>query len=712
MADSSSADRLLVTAALPYANGPIHIGHLAGAYLPADLFVRYQRLKGRDVAFICGSDEMGVAILMRAIREDRTPEDIVDTFHPQIRENFDRFGMSFDYYGRTTSDRHAETAQDFFRALDKKDVFNLKTEEQLYDPEAEMFLADRFVVGTCPVCGFGEAYGDQCEQCGSTLSPTELEEPRSTLTDATPEMKETTHWYLPLEEMQPELEDWIGDHAEWKNNVLGQIQSWFDDGLKDRAITRDVPWGVPVPADVAERHGLDAEGKVIYVWFDAPIGYISFTKEWATQENVPTKWKAYWQDENTELVHFIGKDNIVFHCLTFPSMLMAHGAFVLPDHVPANEFLNLEGRKLSTSRGWAVWLHEYLDEFGDERGPDLLRYALATTLPETKDADFSWEDFQRRVNGELADVLGNFVNRTLTFAHRYFDGEVPPLEAPSAADEAALDALARAPETVGAAYEAYRMREAVFETIALARTGNKYFNDTAPWHTREEDPQACANTIHVSLQICASLALLVEPVIPDAARRLKDMLNLADVRSSEPGKDPDGADSPRGWDDAAEPLLAPGHALGEPEILFEKLDDDRIEAQVEKLRDRAASHDPDSSTDTDMDHEDLKDNIDFDTFTDLDLRVGTVTTAEPVPDADKLLRLEVDLGFEERQILAGVAEQMAPDEVEGLTVVVVANMAPKEMFGLQSEGMVLMAEEADGSFVPVTTKAANGSVVR
>jgi len=711
MADSSSSDRLLVTAALPYANGPIHIGHLAGAYLPADLYARYQRLKGRDVAFICGSDEMGVAILMRAIREDRSPEDIVDTYHPQIRENFDRFGMSFDYYGRTTSDRHTETAQDFFRVLDQEDVFNLKTEEQLYDPEAEMFLADRFVVGTCPVCGFEEAYGDQCEQCGSTLSPTELEDPRSTLTDTTPELKETTHWYLPLEEMQPRLEDWIDDHPEWKNNVLGQIQSWFDDGLKDRAITRDVPWGVPVPADVAERHGLDAEGKVIYVWFDAPIGYISFAKEWADEENAPTKWKAYWQDDDTKLVHFIGKDNIVFHCLTFPSMLMAHGNFVLPDNVPANEFLNLEGKKLSTSRGWAVWLHEYLDDFGAERGPDLLRYALATTLPETKDADFSWEDFQRRVNGELADVFGNFVNRTLTFAHRYFDGEVPPLESPSAADEAALDTLAQTPETVGAAYEAYRMREAVFETIDLARTGNKYFNDTEPWHTREADPQACANTIHVSLQICASLALLMEPVIPDAAQRLKDMLHLEDVRSSEPGDDPGGPDSRRGWDAAAEPLLAPGHALGEPEILFEKLDDDPIEAQIEKLRDRAADR-ADSSTDTDMDYDALKENIDFDTFTDLDLRVGTVTTAEPVPDADKLLRLEVDLGFEERQILAGVAEQMEPDQVEGLTVVVVANMAPKEMFGLESEGMVLMAEEPDGSFVPVTTDATDGSVVR
>ncbi len=708
MADTSSADRWLVTAALPYANGPIHIGHLAGAYLPADLFVRYQRLKGRDVAFICGSDEMGVAILMRAIREDRSPEDIVDTYHPQIQENFERFGMSFDYYGRTTSDVHRETTQDFFRVLDEKDVFNLKTEEQLYDPKAEMFLADRFVIGTCPACGYDEAYGDQCEQCGSSLSPTELGNPRSTLTDASPELKETTHWYLPLEEMQPKLEEWIDSHPEWKNNVVGQIQSWFDDELKDRAITRDVPWGVPVPEDVAERHGLDAEGKVIYVWFDAPIGYISATKEWAEEEGAPEKWKTYWQDEDTRLVHFIGKDNIVFHCLMFPGMLMEHGDFVLPDNVPANEFLNLEGKKLSTSRGWAVWLHEYLDDFGDERGPDLLRYALATTLPETKDADFSWEDFQRRVNGELADVLGNFVNRTLTFAHRYFDGTLPPLDNPSPADEEVLETLSEVPDTVGEAYERYRTREAVFETMALARAGNKYFNDTAPWHTRDSDPQACANTIHVSLQVCASLALLIEPVLPAAAQRLTDMLNLTNVRSSTPGEDP--ADA-LGWDDAAEPLLKTGHELGETEILFEKIEDETIEAQIEKLRERAADHDSEP-TETDMDYDELKDNISFDDFTKLDLRVGTVTAADPVPDADKLLRLDVDIGFEERQILAGVAEQMEPDELTGTQVVVVANMAPKEMFGLQSEGMVLMAEEPDGTFVPVTTDAENGSVVR
>ena len=712
MADPSSSDRLLVTAALPYANGPIHIGHLAGAYLPADLFARYQRLQGEDVAFICGSDEMGVAILMRAIREDRTPEDIIDTYHPQIRDNFERLGMSFDYYGRTSSDTHTETTQDFFRVLDEKDVFELRTDEQLYDPEAEMFLADRFVTGTCPVCGFEEAYGDQCEQCGSSLSPDELDDPQSTLTDATPELKETTHWYLPLGDLQPQLEEWIGAHPEWKNNVRGQIQSWFDEGLKARAITRDVPWGVPVPADVAERHGLEAEGKVIYVWFDAPIGYISATKEWADEQGTPDRWADFWQDEDTRLVHFIGKDNIVFHCLMFPSMLMEHGDYVLPDNVPANEFLNLEGEKLSTSRGWAVWLHEYLDEFADERHTaDLLRYALATTLPETKDADFSWEGFQRRVNGELANVFGNFVHRTLTFAHRYFDGTVPPLKNPSDADRAMLDAMSEVPDTVGTAYDEYRTREAVFETMALARRGNKYFNETEPWHTREEDPQACANTVHVSLQVCAALSILFEPVLPSAAAELRGRLGLDRVRTSTPGADPTHA---VGWADAGTPLLSEGDPIpsaADPEPLFEKIDDETIEAQVEKLRERAAQRDTDAST-PDMDYDELKDNISFDDFTKLDLRAGTVTAAEPVPDADKLLCLEVDIGLEDRQMLAGVAEQMDPEEVVGLEVVVVANMEPKEMFGVESQGMVLMAEEPDGTFVPVTTAAENGSVVR
>ena len=716
---SPDFERILVTSALPYANGNIHLGHLAGAYLPADLYVRYQRLKGRDVVYVCGSDEMGVAILMRAMAEDRDPEAIVNHYHEQIRESFERFGMSFDYYGRTRSDTHAVTSQDFFRTLDADDVFTLKTEEQLFDPEAEMFLADRFVVGTCPVCGYDEAYGDQCEQCGSSLSPTELENPRSTLTDATPVRKETTHWYLPLGEMQPELEDWIGSHPEWKNNVLGQVKSWFQDGLKDRAITRDVPWGVPVPDDVAARHGLDAEGKVIYVWFDAPIGYISASKEWALEQGDPDAWKPYWQDDDTKLVHFIGKDNIVFHCLMFPAMLHAHGDFIRPDNVPANEFLNLEGKKLSTSRGWAVWLHEYLDDFGDARGSDLLRYALGTTLPETKDADFSWDGFQTRVNSELADVLGNFVNRTLTFADRYFDGAVPPLSQPSADDRAVLDHLRDAPNTIGEAYETYRIREAIFETMALARLGNKYFNDTEPWHTRKDNPQAARNTVHVCLQLCASLSVLMEPVLPNAAHRLRDMLNLSGVRPSVPADADAVPNDAITWDDAREPLLAPGHALGTPDILFDKIDDDVIEAQREKLRARTASSsdsDPDSTASTmeTANYADLKDTISFDDFMQmqLDLRAGRITDVGPVEGADKLLCLQIDLGFEERQILAGVAQHMEKDDLMGQTVVVVANLAPKEMFGLESQGMVLMAEDPDGTLSLLTTDGEPGAVVR
>ncbi|MFQ5572579.1 MAG: methionine--tRNA ligase, partial [Rhodothermales bacterium] len=483
--------RILVSAALPYANGPIHLGHLAGAYIPPDLYCRYQRLKGRDLVFVSGSDEFGVAIMMKALAQGITPQEIVDRYHPIIRDSFEAFGMSFDYYGRTTTETHTETSQDFFRTLAAKDIFTLRTDQQLYDPEAGLFLADRFVRGTCPVCGYEDAYGDQCEQCGTSLSPLELINPRSALTDATPELRETTHWYIPLGDWQPRLEQWIDTHPEWKPNVLGQIKSWFADGLRDRAITRDVPWGVPVPEDVAEAAGVDATGKVIYVWFDAPIGYVSATREWAVQQGDPELWRTYWQDEDTKLLHFIGKDNIVFHTLMFPAMLMAYGTYVVPENVPANEFLNLEGKKLSTSRGWAVWLHEYLDAFP----PDLLRYVLASTLPETKDADFSWKDFQTRVNSELADVLGNFVHRAMTFARRNFDNKVPPLRQPNDLDREVLDKLAAFPDRIGQAYENYRFREAVFETMALARLGNKYFNDSEPWKTRKTDLEACGNTI-------------------------------------------------------------------------------------------------------------------------------------------------------------------------------------------------------------------------
>ena len=723
--------RILVTAALPYANGPVHIGHLAGAYLPADLFCRYQRLVGKDVAFICGSDEMGVAIMVRARNEGIAPQDLVDRYHPMIRDAFRDFGMSFDFYGRTTSPVHAETSRDFFRVLAAKGAFTTRTEQQLFDPEAGIFLADRFVKGTCPSCGNPEAYGDQCEKCGTSLSPSELVNPRSTLSDATPELRESTHWYLPLGASQEALAQWIGTHPEWKPNVLGQVRSWLADGLRDRAITRDVPWGVPVPEDVALAAGVDAAGKVIYVWFDAPIGYISATKEWTASLGAPEAWKGWWQSEDSRLFHFIGKDNIVFLCLMFPAMLMAHGDFVLPENVPANEFLNIEGKKFSTSRGWAVWLHEYLAEFP----PDLLRYALATTLPETKDADFSWSDFQNRVNGELADILGNFVHRTLTFAGRFADGIVPPLVEPSEFDRAVLEELATFPTRVGDAYDAFRFREGVFETMALARLGNKYFNDTEPWHSRKTNPQACANTIHVSLQLCASLAVLLEPVLPFTAAAIRRMLRLEGVAASAPVTG-EFADSVPGsvlagtasagiggtirWADAGRPLLAVGHRLGEPEILFKKVEDETIAVQLAKLQGPAAVgadvsiavSDLEAAPAPELPFVPAKEHIQYDDFAKLDLRAGTIVAAESLPKSKKLVKLRVDLGYEERQILAGVAEHFKPEDLVGRRVTVVANLAPRVMMGLESQGMLLMAENRDGSLHPITSTGENGSVVK
>ncbi len=691
-------DRILVTAALPYANGPIHLGHLAGAYLPPDMFCRYQRLKGEDVVFVCGSDEMGVAIMIRARNEGVSPKDIVDRYHPMITDSFEKFGMSFDNFSRTTNEIHSETSQEFFRNLAEKDVFSLKTEQQLFDPEAGMFLADRFVVGTCPSCGNDNAYGDQCEKCGTTLSPMELVNPRSTITDATPELRETTHWYLPLGDFQERLEKWIDTHPEWKPNVLGQIKSWLNDGLRERAITRDVPWGVPVPQDVAEKIGVDASGKVIYVWFDAPIGYISATKEWAKEQGKPEAWKSYWQDEKTRLVHFIGKDNIVFHCLMFPAMLMAHGDYVLPDNVPANEFLNIEGSKLSTSRNWAVWLHEYLEDLD----PDLLRYALATMLPETKDADFNWNEFQTRVNSELADVLGNFVNRTMTFAHRFAKGKVPELVKPDALDQEVIEKLKTFPDRIGSAYDNYRNREAVFETMALARMGNKYFNDSEPWHSRKTNAQQCANTIHVSLQICASLAVLMEPVLPFSAIRMRKMLGMEGVRSSEPGQSKDGIS----WDDAGQCLLPVGQKLGESEILFSKIEDDVIEEQKAKLGG------PEEEVETSEPYEPVKEIITYDDFVKLDFRMGTVLSAERIPKSKKLLKLQIDLGFEQRQILAGAAEHFEPESLVGQQVAVVANLAPRKMMGMESQGMVLMAEDRTGALSIMQSTGEDGAVIR
>lgn len=690
--------RILVTSALPYANGPIHLGHLAGAYLPADVFVRYHRLRRSDVVYICGSDEHGAAIVMRAIKEGTTPREIVDRYHAMAERDFAAFGMSFDHYGRTSSPMHEDTATGWFRTMAQKGAFVTKTEQQLYDPEAKLFLADRFVQGTCPNCQSPSAYGDQCEKCGTALSPSELIDPRSTVSDATPELREITHWYLPMGAHQGRLEEWISGKAHWKSNVLGQIRSWFTLGLGDRAMTRDLPWGVPVPEDVAEAAGVSPEGKVLYVWFDAPIGYVSATREWAERAGDPERWKTYWQSEDTRLIHYIGKDNIVFHTLSFPLMMMLHGEYVLPENVPANEFLNLEGEKLSTSRGWAVWLGEALESFP----ADYLRYSLLRILPETKDADFTWAEFQAHVNHELADNFGNFINRTLSFVAKYCEGKVPTLEDPSEADLAALAALAEFPERVGSLIDQHRMRDAVQELMALSRLGNKYVNDSAPWATRKTDMRLCGNTMHVSLQLCASLSILAEPFLPFTATKLREMLRLDGVRGSEPV-----AKGEIGWDDAGRPLLVAGHALGEAQILVEKVADEAIEAQRKLLETRAAE----AASKGGPPYAPLKGTIGYEDFAKLDLRVGRVTHAEAVKKSKKLIRCDVDLGFETRQILAGVAEHMTPEDLIGKDVVVVANLAPRKMVGLESQGMLLMAEDRDGKLVLLTAPSEAGSTV-
>lgn len=670
--------RTLVTSALPYANGPIHLGHLAGAYLPADLYVRYKRLTGEDIIHICGSDEHGVPITIAAEKEGVSPQDIVDRFHSQNKQVFKDFGISFDYYGRTSSPVHHKTSQEIFLKLYEDDVFVKKTEEQLYDPKAEMFLPDRYVKGTCPNCGYEEAYGDQCENCGTSLSPTELINPISAITGDVPETKKTEHWYLPLGDFQERLEQWLETRENWKPNVMGQVKSWLNDGLADRAVTRDLTWGVPVPLD-------DAKGKVLYVWFDAPIGYISATKEWAEQQGDPDLWKTYWQDEDTDLIHFIGKDNIVFHCIMFPATLMAHGDYVLPKNVPANEFLNLESKKLSTSRGWAVWLNEYLEDFE----PDLLRYVLGTILPETKDSDFSWEDFQNKVNSELADILGNFVYRTTSFTEKYFDSNVPELTNPTDKDKEALAQIEAQKEKIGAAYEQFRMREAIAETMNLARIGNKYFTEMEPWRTRKEDPETCGNTLYVCLQITAALSLLFDPILPNKMAELRDELNITDK--------PD-------WTEINNSTLESGSTIKKGAILFEKIEDEEVEAQLQKLKDRAEEQEEDE-------FEPLKDEIEFDDFMKIDLRAGQIIEATAVEKADKLLKLRVDLGFETRTIVSGISNDFDPEELIGQRVCVVANLAPKKLMGIESNGMILMAEEEDGSLRFVETEAKPGSLV-
>ncbi len=665
--------RILVTSALPYANGPIHLGHLAGAYLPADIFVRYHRLKGDDVIYICGSDEHGVPIMLRARSEGVSPQVVVDRYHELNKKSFEAFGMSFDYYGRTSSPVHHQTSQDFFRVLAEKEVFVLKTEKQLYDPEAKMFLADRFIVGTCPYCGYENAYGDQCEKCGRSLSPADLLNPRSAITNAKPILKETTHWYLPLAKFQKKLEAWINTRQNWKTNVLGQVRSWFNEGLADRAVTRDLPWGVPVPKDIAEKYGVDAEGKVLYVWFDAPIGYISATKEWAEQKGQPQLWKEYWQNENTRLVHFIGKDNIVFHCLIFPAMLMAHGDYVLPEDVPANEFLNLEGNKLSTSRNYAVWLDDYLQRFD----PDPLRFVLASILPETKDSDFSWKDFQARHNNELADIYGNFINRTLTFAHKYFEGRVPELGPLSDLDNELMARLQKAPQILGDLIDNYQMRAYVRELMDLARFANKYFNDKEPWKTRKEDPVSCATTINLCLQTVATLSVLSEPVLPFTSREIWDILRIQQTP---------------GWDDFPGKPLPAGHTLGRAKILFKKIEDDVIEEEIQKLQKALQGQEQNTVQ---------EERIDYELFRKIKLKVAEIIEAEPIPKSKKLLKLQLRLGREKRQIVAGIAEHYKPEELIGKKIVIVANLKPAKVFGVQSDGM-LLAASADGKMTLLT----------
>ena len=669
--------KILVTAALPYANGPIHLGHLAGAYLTPDLYVRYKRLKRDDVVFICGSDEHGVPITIAAEKEGVQPQDIVDRYHEMNKQVFEDFGISFDYYGRTSSAIHHETSQEIFNTLYGKGFFKKKTEKQLYDPKKDMFLPDRYVKGTCPHCGFEEAYGDQCEQCGTSLSPTELINPVSALSGETPEVKETEHWYMPLGDIQPKLETWLNTREHWKPNVMGQVKSWLTDGLADRAATRDLSWGVPVPLE-------EAQGKVLYVWFDAPIGYISATKEWAIQQGTPNQWKEYWQNQECELYHFIGKDNIVFHCIMFPIMLMEHGDYVLPKNVPANEFLNLEGKKLSTSRGWAVWLHEYLEDFE----PDLLRYALGTTLPESKDSDFSWKDFQARVNNELAAVFGNFVFRALSFTAKFSNSIVPELINPTETDLNALAAINTQKEKIETAYEAFKFKEAIQESMNLARIGNKYFTETEPWKTRKENPQACNNTLYVSNQLCGALSMLMDPVLPDSMRKLRHQLAISDTLS---------------WDDITDHMIQSETEIEAGEVLFTKVEDEQIEAQIKKLEERAMANEQKSSFPP------IKDNIQFDEFMNIDLRAGEIISFERIPKSSKLLKLHVDLGIEQRTIVSGIAKHVNEHTLVGQKVCVVANLAPKKLMGVESKGMILMAEDSEGNLRFVDTKAENGS---
>ncbi len=655
--------RTLITTALPYANGPIHIGHLAGVYVPADIYARYLRLKNEDVLLIGGSDEHGVPITLKAKNENITPQDVVDKFHGIIKKSFEDFGISFDVYSRTSSKVHHETASEFFKKLYDDGKFIEKTSEQYYDEENKQFLADRYITGTCPKCGFEKAYGDQCESCGTSLSPTELINPTSMISGNQPILKETKHWYLPLNEYEPWLKEWILEgHKEWKPNVYGQVKSWIDGGLHPRAVTRDLNWGVPVPVE-------GAEGKVLYVWFDAPIGYISATKE------LTADWEKYWKDPETRMLHFIGKDNIVFHCIIFPAMLKAEGSYNLPENVPANEFLNLENDKISTSRNWAVWLHEYLEDFPSKE--DVLKYVLTANAPETKDNDFTWKDFQTRNNNELVAILGNFVNRALVLTQKYYSGEVPEIGKLTEADKNTLAEISKIKSEVEKSLNSFRIREALKNAMDLARLGNKYLADEEPWKVIKTDAERVKTIMNISLQITANLTICLEPFLPFSMNKLREFLNLEKLD----------------WDKLGNTeLLKAGHKTNKPTLLFEKIEDSVIEAQLKKLQDTKKANEIAETV-----ANPAKENIEFDDFGKMDIRVGTVLEAEKVPKTKKLLKLLVDTGIDKRTIISGVAEFYKPEDLVGKQVSVLVNLAPKKLRGIESQGMILFAEDADGT---------------
>ena len=685
--------RYTITAALPYTNGPIHIGHLAGVYVPADIFARYQRLKNNEVAFICGSDEHGVAISIKAKKEHTTPQAIIDKYHAIIKQSFADFGISFDNYSRTSLPIHHQTASDFFRKLYEQGDFIEEISEQLYDEEAHQFLADRFVIGTCPKCGNPEAYGDQCERCGSSLNATDLIDPKSSITGSKPTLKATKHWFLPLNRYQEFLEKWIleGHKNDWKPNVYGQVKSWLDDELKPRAVTRDLDWGIPVPVD-------GAEGKVLYVWFDAPIGYISSTKEWAEREG--KDWRPFWQDKDTELVHFIGKDNIVFHCIIFPAMLKAEGSYILPTNVPANEFLNLEGNKLSTSKNWAVWLHEYLQDFPNQQ--DVLRYALTANAPETKDNDFTWKDFQARNNNELVAIFGNFINRVVVLTQKYYEGEVPAAGTLNATDSETLQQLSELTQKIEQSLERYRFREAQQELMNIARLGNKYLADEEPWKLIKTDAERVKTVMYVALQVATALAITSEPFLPFTSEKLKNILQLGTTAWEQVKQNPTA-------------LLPTGHKIGVATLLFEKIEDAAIAKQLERLEKTKQANQQEAQAAAEVTVAPQKELISYDDFAKMDIRIGTILSAEKMPKADKLLILKVDTGIDQRTIVSGIAQSFNPEEIIGKRVTVLANLAPRKLRGVESQGMILMVENTEGKYrfiAPDGEEIANGAEVK